>query len=105
MKIRTLRELYTILLEELVNQTLREYPNGLCHVIICMNHYDMITDEECDKLLTHLEKQKPTKRNKYKEFTLSEVWQGTSYWWRYMSGNKESREARIHFLQEVIKNL
>ncbi len=102
---RPYKVLYELVKKELITQELSRQDRGICRVILLLESRGIISEEEEIKLYNHLQKQKPSKRNKYKNFTLGEYWVGTSYWWGTMECYPETRAVRAEFLNAVVNNL
>lgn len=106
MKVKTYRELYTILLNSLKQGNKDSWGNGgLCGECVDLFSIGIITEEEYTKLTKHLKKNRPTERNKFKAFCNHPTWLGGDWWWQWMKHEPQAREQRILFVETIIKSL
>ncbi len=81
---------------------------GICFILSKLRDEIRIgTNDEIEAVLLYLERNRPNKRNKYKEFTNNLHWNksGTGYWWNRMDFYPETRQIRIDYLTALINNI
>lgn len=102
---RTVKELFQIVIDSLKKGDKEYYyNNGICGEINDLFKYHIITFHESRLLMNVLKLNKPC-GNQYPKFYYSEDWVGGAWWWDFMHTQPKTRQIRIAFLEEVIKNL
>ena len=104
--VRSLKELYTLLLNSL-EKTQREgyYYFGICGSIYSLYCSSIITNDEYTILKFHFKKQKPCKGylfgilSKHKDFTNNESFINKAYWW---TQSEKGLQQRIKFIKYLI---
>ena len=112
MKTYKLIELFELAKQRLINGN-PEIQSGICQ-IIC----DMWIENDCTllekEMLTHyLRANKPCVNNEfsfythniYIEFTKNDYWTDSHYWWIPIHKNIKTKQIRIDYLTELIKNI
>lgn len=108
MKQRTYKQLLTILLESLKKGNKEGYFNmGLCGELENLLHKsETITLKEYYKVSNYIDNNKPTARNKYKNFfNDKDFTPDMPWWWGFMHTKAKYRNKRIKFIQALINNL
>lgn len=101
---KTLKELLTIIIDSLTNDTCTGNRTGICAELRVLQIISKITVDEADKLNTFIYFNKPDV-NQHNEFTRNECWIGEDYWWKSMKVSSESRQIRIDFLTKLKNEL
>lgn len=74
---------------------------GICAEISNLFLGDFINTKEFDRLYFLIKTNKPTKTNRFKEFTQNEYWIDDDFWWYTMSYFKPTIEIRIDYLEKL----
>ncbi len=78
---------------------------GICKIAFDLRMLKIISQFQNDFIYDYLMVNKPTKRNKYKEFTQNEYWVDKGYWWKPIYTSPETRQIRIDYLTKLIANV
>jgi hypothetical protein len=104
--VRSLKELYTLVLNYLEGKEKEEwYYIGICSAITRLNYNQTITNNEWTILRTHFKKQKPCEGylfgifSKHKEFTNDISFIDDVFWW---TQDAEGLQQRIKFIKYLI---
>ena len=108
MKTRSLKVLYTILLESLKSDRERT-TCGVCGETMYLRDSSVITRSEEEKLDYHFSEQHPSKNSRFSKFMKHPLWTGDSYWfvpmYRYGIVNKEAVQVRIELVTAILKHI
>jgi hypothetical protein len=104
--VRSLKELYTLVLNYLEEKEKNEYYYfGICAVIHYLYSSSRITNDEYTILKFHFKKEKPCKGylfgvfSKHKDFTNDESFITEAYWW---TQDEKGLQQRIKFIKYLI---
>ncbi len=82
---------------------------GICRTFYTLMSNKDITYDEIYIVKMFININKPTKRNKYKEFTKNPYWtnfvDSYSYWWTEIHIAPETKQIRIDYLTALINNI
>jgi len=104
--VRSLKELYTLVLNYLEEKEKNEYYYfGICSAINRLDYFSTITYDEFKILILHFKKQKPFKGfwfetfSRHKDFTNDKSFINEAYWW---TQDKKGLQQRIKFIKYLI---
>ncbi len=98
---RSLKELYELLLERLMVCIGRGHRTYICNLIMCESDINFIDSNEIELLYEDFIKRKPNDK-KYENFYKHDSFKGAYAWWH---NSKESDEQRVLFLKQIIHEL
>ena len=94
----------------ILEQLIEVLPNyymcgGICDVVKDLCDIGEINSEEKNNIISLLKRNKPTLRNRHKEFTNNSffVKDSDNYWWNPMFEYNQTIQIRIDFLKRIIE--
>ncbi len=80
---------------------------GICKIVTTFNDSDILSYSEYAFVKKFLAKNRPTKDNKFSEFTKNKYWIDVQngYWWSKMYDEAETIQIRLNYLDKLIENL
>lgn len=104
MKTRSLKILYTILLESLKAGDKPSYFNsGICGEIEDLLDDGLMTIQEREKLNDNIKFHKPSNHKRFRRFTKIADYKPDGWWWERMRLDPKMRELRIEYIEAVLK--
>ncbi len=99
-----LKELFEMVKKKLIKGDVnKQY--GICGIISELSYEKTITANEKEIIKRYLYRNKPTIKNKYKEFIQNEYWINDAYWWKPIWLRPEKKQIRINYLTKLIDNI
>ncbi len=103
-----LKERLILVLEDVINKLPDHFMcGGICDVLREFECSNLISRDEQYYIITFLNRNRPTSKNKYKEFTENNFWCKPNniacYWWNPMFEYEKTIQIRIDYLKKVIE--